>query len=137
MEDEGRKYWLSVVAFAVVFVAVIITFSMFMQQTSNRIVAQTSQYVSDATDQTAKLVSTFMQNTQKDIETIAALASESPDAAQVATSEEWLRSVGEIAPFDSIDFVDADGIQHSPGLGAVDVSDRVYYERAMAGESGI
>ena len=137
MEDEGRKYWLSVVAFVVVFVAVIITFSMFMQQTSNRIVAQTSQYVSDATDQTAKLVSTFMQNTQKDIETIAALASESPDAAQVATSEEWLRSVGEIAPFDSIDFVDADGIQHSPGLGAVDVSDRVYYERAMAGESGI
>ena len=137
MEDEGRKYWLSVAAFVVVFVAVIITFSMFMQQTSNRIVAQTSQYVSDATDQTAKLVSTFMQNTQKDIETIAALASESPDAAQVATSEEWLRSVGEIAPFDSIDFVDADGIQHSPGLGAVDVSDRVYYERAMAGESGI
>ena len=39
MEDEGRKYWLSVVAFVVVFVAVIITFSMFMQQTSNRIVA--------------------------------------------------------------------------------------------------
>ena len=62
MEDEGRKYWLSVAAFVVVFVAVIITFSMFMQQTSNRIVAQTSQYVSDATDQTAKLVSTFMQN---------------------------------------------------------------------------
>ena len=56
MEDEGRKYWLSVAAFVVVFVAVIITFSMFMQQTSNRIVSQSSQYVSDATDQTAKLV---------------------------------------------------------------------------------
>ncbi|MEC4176491.1 ATP-binding protein [Adlercreutzia sp. R7] len=137
MEGEGRKYWLSVVAFVVVFVAVIITFSMFMQQTSNRIVAQASQYVTDATNQTAKLVSTFMQNTQKDIETIAALASESPDATVVATSEEWLRDVGEISPFDSIDFVDADGMQHSPGRESVDVSDRAYYQNAMAGRSGI
>ena len=137
MEDEGRKYWLSVVAFVVVFVAVIITFSMFMQQTSNRIVSQSSQYVSDATDQTAKLVSTFMGNTQRDIETIAALASSSSDAAAAATSEEWLLSVGEIAPFDTIDFVDAEGMQHSPGRDSVDVSDRAYYQKAMAGQSGI
>ncbi len=137
MEDEGRKYWLSVTAFLVVFIAVIVTFSMFMQQTSNRIVSQTSQYVTDATNQTAKLVATFMQNTQKDIETIAALASESSDAAAVATSEEWLRDVGEISPFDTIDFVDADGLQHSPGREPVDVSDRLYFEQAMAGRSGI
>ncbi|MCI9495709.1 MAG: response regulator [Adlercreutzia mucosicola] len=137
MEDEGRKYWLSVAAFVVVFVAVIITFSMFMQQTSNRIVSQSSQYVSDATDQTAKLVSTFMGNTQRDIETIAALASSSSDAAAAATSEEWLLSVSEIAPFDTIDFVDADGMQHSPGRDPVDVSDRAYYQNAMAGQSGI
>ena len=137
MADEGRKYWLSVVAFLVVFVAVVVTFSMFMQQTSNRIVAQTSQYVTDATNQTAKLVGTFMQNTQKDIEAIAALASESPDAAAAATSEEWLRDIGAISPFDSIDFVDADGMQHSPGRDAVNVSDRAYYQQAMAGESGI
>ena len=137
MEDEGRKYWLSVMAFAVVFVAVIITFSLFMQQTTNRIVFQTGQYVSGATDQTAKLVATVMGNTQKDIETVAALASESPAAAEVVTSEEWLRDVGEISPFDSIDFVDASGWQHSPGREAVNVSDRAYFERAMDGHSGI
>ncbi len=137
MEDEGRKYWLSVTAFLVVFIAVVVTFSMFMQQTSNRIVSQAGQYVTDATNQTAKLVSTFMQNTQKDIETIAALASESPDAAAIVTSEEWLRDVGEISPFDTIDFVDAAGMQHSPGREPVNVSDRPYYQKAMAGESGI
>ena len=137
MEDEGRKYWLSVTAFLVVFIAVVVTFSMFMQQTSNRIVSQAGQYVTDATNQTAKLVATFMQNTQKDIETIAALASESPDAAAIATSEEWLRDVGEISPFDTIDFVDAAGMQHSPGRESVNVSDRPYYQKAMAGESGI
>ena len=137
MEDEGRKYWLSVMAFVVVFVAVIITFSLFMQQTTNRIVAQTGQYVSDATDQTAKLVATVMSNTQRDIETVAALASESSAAAEVVTSEEWLRDVGEISPFDSIDFVDAAGWQHSPGREAVKVSDRAYFKRAMDGHSGI
>ncbi|MEY8460399.1 ATP-binding protein [Eggerthellaceae bacterium 24-137] len=137
MEDEGRKYWLSVAAFLVVFIAVVITFSMFMQQTSNRIVSQASQYVTDATNQTAKLVSTFMQNTQKDVETIASLASESPDVTAIVTSEEWLREVGNTSPFDSIDFVDADGMQHSPGRDAVDVSDRAYYQKAMAGLSGI
>lgn len=137
MENEGRKYWLSVAAFLVVFIAVVVTFSMFMQQTSNRIVSQTSQYVADAASQTAKLVGTFMQNTQKDIETIAALASEAPDTAAIATSEEWLRDVGETSPFDTIDFVDAAGMQHSSGREAVNVSDRTYYQRAMAGESGI
>lgn len=137
MEDEGRKYWLSVAAFLVVFVAVVVTFSMFMQQTSNRIVSQTSQYVTDATNQTAKLVSRFMQNTQKDIETVAALASESSDAAAIVTSEEWLRDVGAISPFDTIDFVDAEGMQHSPGRKSVDVSDRPYFAKAMAGQSGI
>lgn len=137
MEDEGRKYWLSVTAFAAVFVAVIITFSLFMQQTTNRIVTQAGQYVSGATDQTAKLVATVMSNTQKDIETVAALASESSAAAEVVTSEEWLRDVGEISPFDSIDFVDASGWQHSPGREPVNVSDRAYFDRAMAGHSGI
>ena len=137
MENEGRKYWLSVAAFLVVFIAVVVTFSMFMQQTSNRIVSQTGQYVADAASQTAKLVGTFMQNTQKDIETVAALASEAPDTAAIATSEEWLRDVGETSPFDTIDFVDAAGMQHSSGREAVNVSDRAYYQRAMAGESGI
>lgn len=137
MEEEGRKYWLSVTAFLVVFIAVIVTFSMFMQQTSNRIVSQSSQYVTDAANQTAKLVSTFMRNTQKDIETIAALASESSDVTAIVTSAAWLEEMGEVSPFDTIDFVDADGMQHSAGFDPVDVSDRTYYQNAMAGLSGI
>ena len=60
-----------------------------------------------------------------------------PDTAAIATSEEWLRDVGETSPFDTIDFVDAAGMQHSSGREAVNVSDRTYYQRAMAGESGI
>lgn len=51
MEDEGKKYWLSIAAFVLVFIAVVVTLSTFMQQTSNRIVAQANQYVSDATAQ--------------------------------------------------------------------------------------
>ncbi|MEE0706359.1 MAG: hypothetical protein UCH28_08265, partial [Adlercreutzia sp.] len=69
MDSEGKKYWLSIAAFALVFVAVVATFATFMQQTSNRIVSQTDQYIADATQQTAKLVSTYLQNAQMDIET--------------------------------------------------------------------
>lgn len=137
MEDEGKKYWLSIAAFVLVFIAVVVTLSTFMQQTSNRIVAQANQYVSDATAQSCVLVSTLMENTQKDIETIAALASESADVTDIVTSEEWLISVEETSPFDTIDFVDVDGMQHSPQHEPVNVSDRSYFKRAMAGESGI
>lgn len=137
MEDEGKKYWLSVAAFALVFIAVVVTLSTFMQQTSSRIVAQANQYVSDATAQSCVLVSTLMENTQKDIETIAALASESTDVTDIVTSEEWLLSVEETSPFDTIDFVDVNGMQHSLQHEPVNVSDRPYFKRAMAGESGI
>lgn len=137
MEDEGKKYWLSIAAFVLVFIAVVVTLSTFMQQTSNRIVAQANQYVSDATAQSCVLVSTLMENTQKDIETIAALASESADVTDIVTSEEWLISVEETSPFDTIDFVDVGGMQHSPQHEPVNVSDRSYFKRAMAGESGI
>lgn len=137
MEDEGKKYWLSIAAFVLVFIAVVVTLSTFMQQTSNRIVAQANQYVSDATAQSCVLVSTLMENTQRDIETIAALASESADVTDIVTSEEWLISVEETSPFDTIDFVDVDGMQHSPQHEPVNVSDRSYFKRAMAGESGI
>lgn len=134
---RGEKYWLSIAAFVLVFIAVVVTLPTFMQQTSNRIVAQANQYVSDATAQSCVLVSTLMENTQKDIETIAALASESADVTDIVTSEEWLISVEETSPFDTIDFVDVDGMQHSPQHEPVNVSDRSYFKRAMAGESGI
>ena len=137
MEDEGKKYWLSIAAFVLVFIAVVVTLSTFMQQTSNRIVAQANQYVSDAAAQSCVLVSTLMENTQRDIETIAALASESADVTDIVTSEEWLISVEETSSFDTIDFVDVDGMQHSPQRDPVNVSDRSYFKRAMAGESGI
>ena len=57
---RGEKYWLSIAAFVLVFIAVVVTLSTFMQQTSNRIVAQANQYVSDATAQSCVLVSTLI-----------------------------------------------------------------------------
>lgn len=100
VEDEGKKYWLSIAAFVLVFIAVVVTLSTFMQQTSNRIVAQANQYVSDASAQSWHCWSPpSMENTQKDIETIAALASESADVTDIVTSEEWLISVEETSAF--------------------------------------
>ncbi len=137
MVGETRKYGLSITAFAVIFVAVIITFSMFVKQTTERIVAQNGQYVAAASNQTETLVATLMENARKDIATIAVLSSESDTALQEVTSDEWLTRTANLAPFDTIDFVDADGMLHSAGLDPVDVSDRTYYQKAMAGESGI
>uniref|UniRef100_UPI0026F38A18 cache domain-containing protein n=1 Tax=uncultured Adlercreutzia sp. TaxID=875803 RepID=UPI0026F38A18 len=137
MNDEGGKYWLSVAAFVLVFVAVVATFSSFMQQTSERIVAQASQYVSDATEQTATLISAFMDNASHDMEAIGALASESADPAATVADDEWLRTMSEITSFDSMDFVDTEGMQHAVGRDPVDVSDRPYFYDAMAGHSGV
>lgn len=136
MDSEGKKYWLSIAAFALVFVAVVATFGAFMQQTSDRIVSQTDQYVSDATQQTAKLVSTYLQNAQKDIETVAALASESSQVTNVIEDNEWLGIVGTLAPFDTVEFVDAQGNLYASDGAAINVSDRSYFRRAMEGQSG-
>lgn len=137
MDSEGKKYWLSIAAFVLVFVAVVTTFAAFVQQTTDRIVSQTAQYVTDATHQTAKLVSTYMENAQKDIETVAALASESPDVTTAIDAGEWLTIVGSLAPFDTVEFVDADGKLYAKDQGTIDVSDRSYFRKAMEGESGI
>lgn len=137
LSEGGNKYWLSLIAFAMVFVVVVATFASFMQQTSDRVVSQANQYVSDATDRTATLLSTFLENGQKEIETLAVLASESGNPEATVTGSSWLESMSELTPFDTIDFVDSAGIQHSFGNDPVDVSDRSYFALAMAGESGI
>ena len=137
MDSEGKKYWLSIAAFVLVFVAVVATFATFMQQTSNRIVSQTDQYIADATQQTAKLVSTYLQNAQMDIETVAALASESSQVTNVIEDGEWLGIVGTLAPFDTVEFVDAQGDLLAVDGNNVNVADRPYFAKAMEGRSGI
>ncbi|MDE8702693.1 ATP-binding protein [Adlercreutzia equolifaciens] len=137
MDSEGKKYWLSIAAFVLVFVAVVATFATFMQQTSNRIVSQTDQYIADATQQTAKLVSTYLQNAQMDIETVAALASESSQVTNVIEDGEWLGIVGTLAPFDTVEFVDAQGDLLTVDGNNVNVADRPYFAKAMEGQSGI
>lgn len=137
MDSEGKKYWLSIAAFVLVFVAVVATFAIFMQQTSNRIVSQTDQYIADATQQTAKLVSTYLQNAQMDIETVAALASESSQVTNVIEDGEWLGIVGTLAPFDTVEFVDAQGDLLAVNGNKVNVADRPYFAKAMEGRSGI
>lgn len=137
MDSEGKKYWLSIAAFVLVFVAVVATFATFMQQTSNRIVSQTDQYIADATQQTAKLVSTYLQNAQMDIETVAALASESSQVTNVIEDGEWLGIVGTLAPFDTVEFVDAQGDLLAVDGNKVNVADRPYFAKAMEGQSGI
>lgn len=137
VDSEGKKYWLSIAAFLLVFVAVVATFTAFMQQTSQRIVSQTDQYITDAAQQTAKLVSTYLNNAQMDIETVAALASESSQVTNVIEDSEWLSIVGTLAPFDTVEFVDSQGNLLARDGSEINVADRPYFTKAMEGQSGI
>lgn len=119
----------------IAFVLVMAVFAVFMQQNTARIISNNSNYIKDATEQTAARVSTQLDNALHDIQAIAHLESNLLDNAPL--NQEEIADIASMSSFDYLEYVDAQGICHRTDGSLVDVSHRRYFQDGMQGNSGV
>lgn len=119
----------------IAFVLVMIVFAVFMQQNTARIVSNNSNYIKDATEQTAMRVSTQLDNALHDIQAIAHLESNLLDNALLDQAE--IADIASMSSFDYLEYVDTQGQCHRTDGSLVDVTDRPYFQEGIQGKSGV
>lgn len=119
----------------IAFVLVMVVFAVFMQQNTARIISNNSNYIKDATEQTAARVSTQLDNALHDIQAIAHLESNLLDSAPLNQDE--IADIASMSSFDYLEYVDARGVCHRTDGSLVDVSNRRYFQEGMQGKSGV
>jgi len=115
--------------------AVILAFFWYRSDAYDRIVAQNMSYIEDSTVQEAKLVS---RNLEVACNLISNMAGQYAALAEMTPSRfplEILSAIHDGHFFDRTAFVTLEGIDVGRE-GEADVSDRAYYQRGMAGETG-
>ncbi len=119
---------------AVLCVLIILAFLDFTRQNHRRVLDISQSYVEDAANQTADHVNDVLSEAQHSIYTMAYLYGmnmDSPDVDAKALGDMTGNSM-----FDSVMFIDRDGIAHSASSRTVDVSSRDYVANGMQGNSG-
>lgn len=114
---------------------IVVVFILFIKENNNRIVSQNASYLEDATLQTTQRVSDLLINAQDSINTIAYLYGQTMTSQEVDFDK--LGELAENAPFDYIEFVDAQGVEQNADGRRADVSDRNYFQEGMKGNSGM
>lgn len=119
----------------IAFVLVMVVFAVFMQQNTARIVSNNSNYIKDATEQTAARVATQLDNALHDIQAIAHLESNLLDNSTIDREE--IADIASMSSFDYLEYVDAQGQCHRADGSLVDVSHRRYFQEGIQGNSGV
>ena len=119
----------------IAFILVMVVFAVFMQQNTARIVSNNSNYIKDATEQTAARVSMQLDNALHDIQAIAHLESNLLDNSML--DKEEIASIASMSSFDYLEYVDAQGQCHRADGSLVDVSHRRYFQEGIQGKSGV
>lgn len=120
---------------AVLLIVVIAAFVQFIWENDRRIVTQNTSYVEDATAQTASQISELLESAQGSINIIAQMYGQTMTSPEV--DFEILNELAMNAPFEDIEFVNAEGIVINSEGRTADVSDREYYIDGMKGNSGM
>ena len=116
-------------------VGIIIAFTIFIRDNSNRIYDQNEEYLSELTTQRAVSVNNLFSENLSFIESTAylygqSLTSETPSIAVIQEFEE--NSI-----FDMLRFIDVNGDNYTSSGVQANLSDRPYFKSGMSGESGL
>lgn len=114
---------------------VLLLFNSYTVQNQARITEQNKNYAEDSMRQKAKQVAGELDNGGRIINAFAYFFNDSLTGD--AISPQTLAELEKNSIFDTIRFTDAEGVTHLSDGRTVDSSDRDYYARGMAGESGI
>lgn len=137
MRMRGNKSLLiNFVPVSILLIIIFIVFGIFVNTNKQRIVAQNTDYMQEATLQTAQRIDDVLLSAQNSLELIASLYG---DVMGNSTEIDFklLNQLANKAPFDYIDFVNADGIDINEKGETTDVSNRFYYSDGMQGNSGM
>ncbi len=130
-----KKVLQNIIFYMPLLLVVFLMFNIYTAQNRVRIAEQNKNYAEDAMRQTAEQIADRFENGLGMITTYAYFFDTYLDEDGITS--ETLRKIEAVSGFDTVRFTDAAGMTHLSDGRTVDSSDREYYKRGMAGESGI
>lgn len=131
---NAKKTWKNAVYIFVVLALIILLFQWYSRKNSERIEMQNLNYAMDSARQTASRIETEFQNAVQRIRTYTYIVNTVLDKSDITS--ELLANMEESSVFDSFAYINADGKSLDADGKSYDISDREYFNRGMAGESG-
>ena len=133
--NSTGKIMLKVAPLCILLGLILLIFLSLLSLNRNRTVEQNTAYLEAETARTSNYINSMLQSSADTLETISYLLGENLESPYV--DPEDLQKVSENVPFDSIEFVDAEGINTASGQDAGDASQRTYYKKGIQGGSGV
>lgn len=137
VEDTNRRVVRQIALGGVLMVFIIVSFLVFTIENHNRILKQNENYAADVALQKAGYVDEVLSDAQNSIKQIAFLYSQGDTLTSGEVAPDVLQEITANTPFDYIEFIDSNGIDHTALGETADVSDRNYFIEGMKGNSGI
>lgn len=125
------KIFLGVIVILCVFLA----FTLFIRDNNRRATSISVKSLKDSTVQSAQRINEVIKAAQNEIRLTASLYENMIEDSDVAQAD--LQMLEEESSFDYIEFVESSGMDMNADGKTIDVSDRVYYQEGMKGNSGV
>lgn len=132
---SNKNLFINVIPAGILLAIIFIAFGVFVNTNKQRIITQNTEYVEEAALQKAKRIDDVLLSAQNSLEVIASLYGDIMDNSEI--DFEMLNQLAEKAPFDYIDFVNAEGWDINGDGRRIDVSDRAYFRDGIQGNSGM
>ena len=132
---QQKKIWQPVIYALICLIAVLVLFYFYTTQNKARIQEQNRVYAEDAARQTVKSIESEFDNALQRIQNSAYLAGTGSGISEIDAG--LLKNIERNTTFDSVQFIDENGLNLASGGETNDSSDRDFFIRGMQGESGL
>ena len=134
MNKQNKTIILKIAFISVLIVYVAYSFYVFTRDNHERIIEQNNNFIEAATEQTAARINDMIESSQKNVELIAYLYGSVMSEPIVDAA--MLEDMAVRSPFDYVEFISPDGIDHTADGRTADLSDREYFKQGIKGGSG-
>lgn len=131
---EEKKNW-KIILGVLVTVSVLAAFGMFIRDNNQRAASISIKSLKDATIQSGLRIDGVLERAENEIDLTSALYEEMLEKPEV--NAEDLKKLTDETSFDYIEFTDVNGWDMNSEGKTAEVSDRNYYQKGMAGQSGV
>ncbi|MCM1115586.1 MAG: response regulator [Clostridium sp.] len=130
----SKKTWQNVTIILFLLITIVLLFQWYSVANSNRIEKQNLNYAMDSVHQTSTGIDNEFANAQRRVRIFAYFLSVAMDSTEI--NVDMLKELENNTDFDSIRFVNAQGVNLTSDGTTADSSDRDYFTAGMRGESG-
>jgi len=133
MGKPDKRTALRVIITGILIIAIILMFNAYTNKNSERISQQNVNYIKNFTVQCVSWIEDLLQNATRSINNMALLYGRTLQGEEINVED--LEDMARNSLFDSVEFINADGIKIN-GID-MDVSECAYFIKGMQGESGM